>query len=540
MQKIVFDSSAFLNRFFFDDIKEVYTTNSVLNEIKNREQKAQVENLIHNRKVKIEEPLLKTTKEIKSKFGKARLSETDFDVIALAKDLDAELHTDDFTMRSVANLLGIKICGVSIEIPQKNFYQNILAKIMPTKEELQEIKKVEAKVIPKITEASKKLKLPLKKVLLAGSSARGTFIRNKKDLDFFLLFDLKLTVDEIKEQNRKILEEAFPKTDFVEEYGEHPYLKTNLFGVNIDFVPGFFITNISQKKSSVDRTPLHLAYLEKHQTKETIKETILLKQFLKNNLLYGADQKNNGLPGYLVELFILKFQTFENVLKVISKFPSIGPITLANESKIKRFHEPFVFVDPTDPDRNVASAVSKRNWQIFAFLANKFLKSKTEDLFFKNIYANYSQIPKKIIVMKLPTQKEKTEDTKWGLAKSLLKHCVNELNNKHFNVKNSSSIVHKDFVYLLFTTEYNVTIFGPPTKDLQNSKAFKLKHKEINEHNGRFYYTKKFTESTFRAQIKKTIRDQNPEIKNIQPEKLDKCYFDEETNKRIQKDFFTE
>ncbi len=540
MQKKVFDSSAFLNRFFFDDIKEVWTTNAVLNEIKNREQKAQVENLIQQRKVKIDEPFEKTFKDIKTKFGKARLSETDFGVIALAKDLNAELHTDDYTMRSVANLLGITIKGVSLEIPQKNFYQNVLARIMPTKEELQEIKKVEAKVISKITDASKKLKMPLKKVLLAGSSARGTFIHNKKDLDFFLLFDLKLSVDEIKEQNRTILEEAFPKTDFVEEYGEHPYLKANLFSANIDFVPGFFITNISQRKSSVDRTPLHLAYLEKHQTKEHIKETILLKQFLKNNLLYGADQKNNGLPGYLVELFILKFNTFENVLKTISKFPAIGPITLANETKIKRFHEPFVFVDPTDPDRNVASAVSKRNWQIFAFLANKYLKNKSEDLFFKNVYANYAQITKNTIILKLPTQKEKTEDTKWGIAKSLLKHCVNELNNRHFNVKTSSSVLHKDFVYLLFTTEYNSTIRGPPVNDPKNAKAFKLKHKDAHEHNGWLYSTKKFTESTFVTQVKKTIRQQNPDLKNIVSESTNKCYFDEETTKRIMKDFFTE
>lgn len=540
MQKIVFDSSAFLNRFFFDDIKEVWTTNSVLNEIKNREQKAQVENLIQQRKVKIDEPLEKTFKEIKKKYGKARLSETDFEVIALAKDLDAELHTDDYTMRSVANLLGIKIKGVSLEIPQKNFYQNILAKIMPTKEELSEIKKVEAKIIPKITNASKKLKLPLKTVLLAGSSARGTFIRNKKDLDFFLLFDLKLSVEEIKEQNRKILEEAFPKTDFIEEYGEHPYLKTQLFGVNIDFVPGFFITNISQRKSSVDRTPLHLEYLEKYQTKEHIKETILLKQFLKNNLLYGADQKNNGLPGYLVELFILKFNIFENVLKIISKFPATHPITIANETKIKRFHEPFVFVDPTDPDRNVASAVSKKNWQIFAFLANKYLKNKSEDFFFENIYANYAKITRNTLVLKLSSQKEKTEDTKWGIAKSLLKHCVNELNNRHFNVKTSSSVLYKDFVYLLFTTEYNSIIRGPPVNDPKNAKAFKLKHKDAYEHNGWFYSTKKFTESSFISQVKKTIRQQNPNLKNIVSENLNKCYFDEETNKRILKDFFTE
>ena len=77
------------------------------------------------------------------------------------------------------------------------------------------------------------------------------------------------------------------------------------------------ILKILRKKSSVDRTPLHLEYLNKNQSKEK-KTSYIIKTIFKNNLLYGADQKYNGFSGYLTEVFILKFKTFENCINAFA------------------------------------------------------------------------------------------------------------------------------------------------------------------------------------------------------------------------------
>ena len=483
MQK-VFDTSAFLNRFFFNDIDNVITTNSVLNEIKNIEQKQQIENLIQNRKISIQDPSKQIYIQIKKKAPK-QLSKTDIEVIALAKELDLELHTDDFMMRKFCNGLKIKVKPVAYALQTKdeNILDTVYNKIKPTKEELLLIDKVSKKIIVNLNKIAKKEKIHIKKILLAGSSARGTFITNKKDLDIFILFDLSLDVDEIKKYNELLLAKTFPKTKFREEYGEHPYLKAVIENHNIDFVPGYYITNIKDRKSSVDRTPLHLKFLNKYQNEEIKKQVILLKQFLKNNLLYGADQKNNGFSGYLTELLILKWGKFENVLKELLDYNKNKYIYINKSNTIKNFDDYFVFIDPTDESRNVASAVSKKTYTTFQYLANNYLKDKSIDYFFKDCFPETN---KNLICFELNIN-GKTDDSKWGIIKGTAKRLANELNTKHYNVINYSGLIVNDNGIIILESILKDTLRGPELKDLKNSKAFKSKHKNTYIKDNRLY-----------------------------------------------------
>lgn len=533
--KKVFDTSAFLNRFFFNDIENVITTNSVLNEILNREQKLQIENLIQKGKIQIQDPSFETLKMLKQKAPK-QLSKTDLEVIALAKDLNVELHTDDFMMRKFAKDMKIKANPIAYSMRDENnedILDGVYNKIKPTKEELTNIKKVAKEVISKLNTTIKKNKFPVKKIIQAGSSARGTFITNKTDIDIFLLFDLKLSVDEIKEINKKICKLTYPKIKFVEEYGEHPYLKANVLEHNIDFVPGFYITNIKNKKSSVDRTPLHLKFLNKHQSEEIKKQVIILKQFLKNNLLYGADQKNNGLAGYLTELFILKFVNFENVLKAISDLDANKYLYINKPKTIKKFDDYLIFVDPTDDNRNVASAVTKKNWLTFSNIAQKYLNAPNKNYFFGDIFSN--EIPKNVFVFTIDI-KGKTPDSNWGLIKGLAKRLANELTSLHLVVDSYSGLMHKDEGLILLHTEFKDLLNGPPITDTKNSKAFKKKHKNAYEKAGKLYSEYTFTKDQFVKESKKLINKLMPKSS---PKIIDlnKIELSTEEKKRIKKDF---
>jgi len=527
--KKVFDASAFLNRFFFNDIENVITTNSVMDEIKNREQKQQIENLILNRKISIQDPQEKYIKQIKQNCPKG-LSKTDIEVIALAKELSLELHTDDFLMRKACKIHKIKVKEVSYKM-EEDTLEDIYEKIKPTKEELKAVEKTAKEIIEKLNNSAKKLRIKVSKILLAGSAARGTFLHNKKDLDIFLLFDKKLRLEEIKQNNELILKDAFPKTIFREEYGEHPYLKASLYNQNIDFVPGFFIKNIKEKKSSVDRTPLHLEFLNKNQNKETKKQVILLKQFLKNNLLYGADQKNNGFSGYLTELFILKYKTFESTIKKFSEIEN-NKYLFINEPKIKKkFEDYFVFLDPTDENRNVASSISRKNWKILSEISKQYSKNKNNDFFFGNIYNK--ELPKNMICFKIEA-KGKTEDSNWGIIKRIAKILANELNSKNYAIKKYAGILKEDIGLIFLTSELKEILRGPLIKDEKNTKAFKKKHKNYYIENNRIYSEIKFTKKEIVLEAKKILKRIANKYKEINYNSL-KLTKDEE--KRLKKEF---
>ncbi len=530
MQK-VFDTSAFLNRFFFNDIENVITTNSVLLEIKNREQKMQIENLIQRGKIQIQDPSKEIFIQIRAKAPKM-LSRTDVEVVALAKELNLELHTDDFMMRKFCNDLKIKACPIAYAMQDnENILDTVYEKIKPTKEELENIKKISKEIIAKLNITVKKENYPIKKIILAGSSPRGTFISNKKDLDIFLLFDLSLTVEDIRKYNELILRKTFPKIKFREEYGEHPYLKAVIDDHNIDFVPGFYIKNIKERKSSVDRTPLHLAFLNKHQSEEIKKQVIILKQFLKNNLLYGADQKNNGFSGYLTELLILEFKTFENTLKELIDIEKNKYIYINKPKIMKKFDDYFVFLDPTDESRNVASAVSKKTMSIFKDVAKRYLNEKNIDFFFKDIYP---KIEKDLVCFIIKID-GKTEDSNWGIVKGLTKRLANELNTKHYNVVNHSGIIHENKGLIILESKLKDTLRGPELKDTKNSKAFKAKHKTFYIKDNRLYCDVNLSKEALVKDSKKLLKSLSNNSAKLIDYKTIKLMPEE--LKRIRKDF---
>lgn len=526
MQMKVFDTSAFLNRFNFQNFPKIYTTNSVIDELLSSENKHIFENLLNQNKIKIQDPKKESFVLIKKKSPKS-LSKTDLEVLALAYELKAELHTDDFMMRKIAKNLKINIKDVLYDL--KLDLDKIYNKIKPSEKELKDIENIKNEIIPKIESYAKKNKIKLKKVLLAGSSARGTFIHNNKDMDIFLLFDLSLDINELKTLNETILKNIFPELNFIEEYGEHPYLKTIFKNQNIDFVPGFYIKNVKDKKSSVDRTPLHLEFLNKNQDKETKKQVILLKQFLKNNLLYGADQKNNGFSGYLTELFILKYKTFENCIKAFAKLEDNKKLTLTNYPK-KKFDDYLIFIDPTDINRNVASAVTKKNWLILQHIAKKYLENKSESFFFDNFY---NSDLKNIFVFSTTLDKN-TPDTNWGIIKSIANKVKNELNNKNYNIKKYSGIISEDKGYIILQSDLKNTLRGPLLKDTKNAKLFKKKHPKAYEKDLRLYCNIKFTKKDIINYTKNIFKKNYPKLKLKEADLKD---IKIEIN-RVKKDFF--
>ena len=62
--------------------------------------------------------------------------------------------------------------------------KEILKEIQPTRKEKQEVKNI-------VKEIKKKIHIPYTKVVLGGSSAKGTWLRNNHDIDLYIVFDPK-------------------------------------------------------------------------------------------------------------------------------------------------------------------------------------------------------------------------------------------------------------------------------------------------------------------------------------------------------------
>ena len=246
------------------------------------------------------------------------------------------------------------------------------ARIAPSSEFLARVAEVREALIARVRSEAKSRSSPVVKVLVAGSAARGTFLQDRLDVDLFLLFPPDLPRDRLREEGlalgRAVLTE--PET----RYAEHPYLRGRFEGFTVDAVPGFAVSDPSQPLSPVDRTPFHQEYLAARESPEIVSQVRLAKQFFRSLGVYGSEAKTEGLSGYLVELLVLRFGSLRKLLAAARDWRV--PVRLEERGK-----EPprlptdvaLVLADPVDPNRNVASALSRKNLGLLILVAGAYL-----------------------------------------------------------------------------------------------------------------------------------------------------------------------
>jgi len=254
------------------------------------------------------------------------------------------------------------------------------ARITPSADFLARVSEVRAALVERVTAAAKARSSPLVRALVAGSAARGTFLQDRLDVDLFLLFPPDLPRERLREEGlalgRAVLSE--PET----RYAEHPYLRGKFEGFTVDAVPGFAITDPSHPLSPVDRTPFHQEYLAGRETPEIVRQVRLAKQFFRSLGVYGSEARTEGFSGYLVELVVIRFGSLRHLLVAARDWRV--PVRLAEPGK-----EPprlpadvaLVLADPVDPNRNVASALSRRNLGLFILAARAYLSRPSARFF---------------------------------------------------------------------------------------------------------------------------------------------------------------
>ena len=370
--------------------------------------------------------------------------------------------------------------------------ERVLKRLEPSKEERKEIHALAERVISHI--ASKGYPAEL-----MGSVAKDTWLSEQADLDVFVFFDPKIKRGVLEKEALKIGEQTFKELggSFEVGYAEHPYVRGNIAGIKIDIVPCYRLKK-AELKSSVDRTPFHTKYVKSHLTKELRKHVLLLKQFMKAHEVYGAEAKVEGFSGYLCELLILKYRTFEKVLKASEKWPQI--IDLESYYKPAQhkvmeqvFKSPFIVIDPVDKERNVAAALTEENLERFKRGAKEYLKKSSIEHFF----------PKPVEPLPIDKVKAKTknciyiviekpkivDDVLWPQMRRSAGILKTQLELNDFKVKRTEVWADEKCILILWLDRLELPKtrmhMGPPVKIEEHAEKFRKKYPKARVNKGR-------------------------------------------------------
>ncbi|WEL22364.1 CCA tRNA nucleotidyltransferase [Halorhabdus sp. BNX81] len=215
-------------------------------------------------------------------------------------------------------------------------------------------------------------------VMLVGSTARNTWIAGDRDVDVFVRFPPDTERQRLESVGLDIGHAVLP--DGHEEYAEHPYVVGEVDGYDVDLVPCYDVEDATAIQSAVDRTPFHTEYLRTRLDDDLADDVRLCKAFLKGIGVYGSDLRTQGFSGYLTELLVLEHDGFRSLIEAAAEWHP--PVRFDPEDHgTATFDDELVVIDPTDPERNVAAALSTANLARFQHYARELLAEPRGSLF---------------------------------------------------------------------------------------------------------------------------------------------------------------
>ena len=262
----------------------------------------------------------------------------------------------------------------------------VLKRVKPTSADRERLGRVATELIERTDAACAKLGVEAR-AMLVGSAARDTWLRSERDIDIFFLFPERLSREELERQGLAVAREVAGKRG-KERFAEHPYMTMRFKGFDVDLVPCYDIAKPSEIRSAVDRSPHHQRYVSERLTPGLMDQVLISKKFMDGVGVYGSELKVQGFSGYLCELLVLHYGSFKELLRSASDWKPSEVIDIersySDPSEAKRLFggQPLIVIDPVDPSRNVAAAVSMQNFAIFVRACQDYLRSPSERFFF--------------------------------------------------------------------------------------------------------------------------------------------------------------
>ncbi|MBU7016569.1 MAG: CCA tRNA nucleotidyltransferase [Theionarchaea archaeon] len=348
--------------------------------------------------------------------------------------------------------------------------KELLEKICPTQQERDKVNEL-VKEYTDVLEKRIKEKGIHAEVCLTGSMAKDTWISGDRNIDLFLIFSHDYSEQQLKRYGLDIGKIS----EYEIAYAEHPYVRNYVNGYEIDVVPAYrFREGI---RSSVDRTPLHTEYVKTHLKDRN--QVRLLKKFVRSIGVYGSDLKVQGFSGYLCELLVIRYGSFMNVLEAAADWKKGDPLFL--EDFTQHFDEPLIFVDPVDPERNVAAVLSEENLTKFIYSSREFLRNPDPSYFFKEP-ERYTRILNTQLY-RIDFTVNLIDDILFPQLRKTRDFLVKELERNDFQVFNTAIFYSGILLELsVFELPPLTNHLGPPIWEREHCERFLKKHERIGVH----------------------------------------------------------
>ncbi len=346
--------------------------------------------------------------------------------------------------------------------------------------------------------------------MAGGSYAKGTILKNDFDIDLFVRFDYSYKDKDISGLLKKALEPLKP----ISIHGSRDYFqlrrKKKQQNLLFEIIPVLKIDDYRQAINVTDMSPLHVGYAKKHfeQKPELADQVRLAKQFCKSAGIYGAESYINGFSGHVVDMLIIYYGSFEQLLMQAAVWGSRVIIDIENHLKNPleqlnkaKTQSPLIIVDPVQPDRNAAAAVSREKFDILKNKARGFLRSPSQEFFVikkidvKTVKAK-AKAGKDWLMMLKVKPLGGNEDVVGTKVLKCFEHIENNLKKNDFKIIESGWEFEPDESLLYFIIKKEklsdkITLYGPPVREKTDAERFKLKHKKVNAKNNRLYAEEK-------------------------------------------------
>lgn len=280
-------------------------------------------------------------------------------------------------------------------------------------------------------------------VVFGGSFAKGTWLPHHADIDIFVKIKPSVGVEKFEEMGRNIGSEALKNFSPKLRYSDHPYVEVFVNNVRVNVVPCYDVQQ-GKWQSAADRSPFHTHYISSHFDNEKRRQARLLKKFFKSVGIYGAEISTEGFSGYVSEVLVLRYSSFENVLRAAADWQERQIIAVSDYDSdfVKASNGPLIIIDPVDRRRNLGTAISPQSVAKFMLAARAFLEKPSLE-FFKEGKSHRRGARKlllpNVLVVEFSHEK-KSPDIIWGQLKRSINAIAKQLELAHFEVLRSSCV----------------------------------------------------------------------------------------------------
>ncbi len=393
--------------------------------------------------------------------------------------------------------------------------------------EVKPSKKEEDKVKDISDEFLKKIKVKNAKVIIGGSGAKETWLPETKEIDVFVKFNYNHKDKDLSKLLEKELKKKFKRITRI--HGSRDYFRIKYKNFNFEVIPILNISNVKQAKNITDISPFHVKWV-KANIKGLADEIRLAKLFCKANKLYGAESYIRGFSGYALEILVIHYGSFKNLMRKANKWkvkqvidPKKYHKDALKELNFAKIQAPLILIDPVQAERNVTAALSLEKFDKFKELSKKYLKNFS-DKFFEIAKFDVKKLKGNLILLKIIPLRGKRD----VVGAKLLK-CFNFIKKslEEFKVIKSDWEWDKDALFWFILKEKKLSKYekhyGPLFEQKKHLKAFKNKWKKYSiKKEGRKTYVmlpRKYIE--VKDFVKNLIKDEDikKRVKSIKLEK---------------------